>query len=240
MQCGPPTLYPAATPTSLQLLRGLWPVHSQAWGVLAQGTCPTAPPAPGATLIHPWNQHFQTFMTTGCSQKSTSYQNCMAFDIYIYKITLLCTLILSILFNLSWYKVLFATHDIRFLTQWVTSGRRWLSHSPGHTSCEALPSFPGMAWLLLHWLSFLCKVTLYIACHRVWLNVSVCIYLCVYISVCIYLYIYCVYVVCVCVSMCIRICMCACVCWYRCVCACRTCVFICVRVNISWMPVLPI
>lgn len=93
--CSVPCCHANLPPT----LHGLWPAHSHTWGVLAQGTCPAAPMPLGSPLFILEVSIFQTFLTTGCSQKSTSYQTRIAFDIYIY-ITLLCTLIFSILFNL--------------------------------------------------------------------------------------------------------------------------------------------
>ena len=149
---GPPALCPAATPTSLQLSMDCGPPTLTHGVSLPRGPVLLLPLPLGSPLFILEVSIFQTFLTTGCSQKSTSYQTRIAFDIYIYTyITLLCTLIFSILFNLSWYKALFATRDIQFLTQWVTAAGDSMSRRSGDTSREALPSFSGVAWLLSHW-----------------------------------------------------------------------------------------
>ena len=105
--------------------------------------------------------------------------------------------------------MLFATCDIQFLTQRVTSGQRWcVSQATLPGSPAQLPQC-GSAPVTLTLIPL--QVALYIACHRVSLHVSVCVYF----FMCI----------CICVHVCVLVC---------------TCVFICVRVIISWMPVLPI
>lgn len=81
---GPPALCPATTPTSLQLSKDCGP-PTLAHGVsLPRGPVLLLPLPLGSPLFILEISIFQTLLTTGCSQKSTSYQNCITLDIYMY------------------------------------------------------------------------------------------------------------------------------------------------------------